>query len=69
MWVRTKFINKFPWHLYLVENVKMLVMDLKVGAAAPDFELPDQDGKIKKIYEKVKPAIHAEEVLKDLANP
>lgn len=27
----------------------MLIMDLKVGDSAPDFELPDQDGKIHKL--------------------
>ena len=39
-----------------------------LGVVRTSF-LVGEDGKIKKIYEKVKPAIHAEEVLKDLANP
>lgn len=39
----------FPQVPILVESVKMLIMDLKVGDSAPDFELPDQDGKMHKL--------------------
>lgn len=36
------------------------------GKKAPDFTLPDLDGTIAKIYEKVKLKDHVEEVLNDI---
>ena len=39
----------FPQIPNLFENGKMIIMDLKVGDSAPDFELPDQDGKTHKL--------------------
>jgi len=49
-----------------VEKEKSMFGKKYMGISRESF-LIDQEGKIVKHYEKVKPAIHAEEVLKDLA--
>ena len=39
---------------------------LEIGTVAPDFSLPDQDGRIAKAFGKVKPKDNAKQMLKEL---
>ena len=59
--------NKEVVKAYNVYKPKKFLGKEFLGTQRTSF-LIDGDGKIAKIYEKVKPALHAEEVLRDLAN-
>ena len=59
--------NKEVVKAYNVYKPKKFLGKEFLGTQRTSF-LIDGDGKIAKIYEKVKPALHAKEVLRDLAN-
>lgn len=59
--------NKEVVKAYNVYKPKKFLGKEFLGTQRTSF-LVDGDGKIAKIYEKVKPALHAEEVLRDLAD-
>ena len=76
-----KFATKYELPFPLLADTEKVVVNLygvwgKKKFMGKEYEgtmrtsfLIDPDGKIVKIYEKVKPEIHAEEVLRDLSSP